>query len=118
MDIQILMRYLARVTMTVVLPAVVGFITLLVSGFCGMMVWNWFVPVFFASIPSLSFVAATCVVLIVTVFVPLGTFYNFKKIINNPDMFMWNSVLNQVMDGICRPVSILIFVWVIYTFCI
>lgn len=89
---------------------------LIVSGLCGMIIWNWFIPTCFASVPNISFVSSMGIILIASAFVSSGKTYDFEEINNNPDVFAWNCVFNQLAQGVMKPIFLLCFAWAIHTF--
>lgn len=95
---------------------ILDFVALIVSGFCGMMIWNWFIPTCFTSVPSISFVSSMGIILVTSSFVSSGKPYNFQEIKNNSDMFMWDCAFNQLVEGITKPILLLCLAWVIHTF--
>lgn len=94
---------------------VLDLVALIVSGFCGMMIWNWFIPTCFTSVPSISFVSSVGMIFVASVFVSSGKTYDYEEIRSNPDTFTWKCAFNQLINGIMHPIVLTCTAWVIHT---
>lgn len=98
--------------MKAIIAIVIDLVSILVSAFCGMIIWNWFMPPLFSEIPTLTFGSAIGLSLVLTVFDPSSSSHKYEEADNNPDLFFRNVILNQVMNGITKPVFVLVYAWI------
>jgi hypothetical protein len=87
---------------------------LVVTGFCSMILWNWFVPATFASAPRLTFGAAMGVVLLASCLVASGKQYRAQEILDTGTVdLLADAMLTSMMNSMIKPVTLLFFGWIV-----
>lgn len=85
---------------------VVDVIAVFVSGFCGMILWNWYVPLIFETAPQLTFILAIGLSLVASAFVSSSRTYDIEEF--DDDTGITKCILNQVMSGISKPIWLVV----------
>ncbi len=95
------------------LPVLVSFVGMLVSSFCGMKLWNWFLPVAFPSVPPLGYGLAVGIGLIVMCFFPLPP-QDFQKFLEqDSEEVGLDTIWSSIINGIAGPIISLGIGWIV-----
>lgn len=87
---------------------------LVVTGFCSMQLWNWFVPAAFTAVPRLTFGAAMGIVLLASCLVASGKQYKAQKILDTGATdLLADAMLTSMMNSMIKPVTLLFFGWIV-----
>lgn len=90
---------------------VVDIVALIVTGMCGMFLWNWFVPSVFPAAPQLSLELAMGLSLAISCFVGSGRGYDLEK--DEREIFV-EAFITQIVQGITKPITFLFLGWVLH----
>ncbi|MHA2279633.1 MAG: hypothetical protein ACXAC5_01900 [Promethearchaeota archaeon] len=89
-------------------------IAILVTAFCGMVIWNWFIPEIFTMAPRLSFGLAMGFALVISVFFSSGTQHKLEELWDDPGMSVLNALFTQIINGAVKPIVLLIYAWIVH----
>ncbi len=101
--------------MLIVINLIVDAIAFVVSAFCGMKLWNWFVPEVFESAPQLGFWSAMGIGFLSSCFISTGKSYKFSEFIDaDAGELSLNGMFSQLIEGIMKPIILLIYGWFVF----
>lgn len=99
------MQLLLGITMTVV--------ALMAEGFCGMKLWNWFIPLWIPSAPELTFGIACGLGLVVRRFIGNTDVDEVNHIMDDGEEGWLNALRAMVVSNMISPFLALFIGWVI-----
>lgn len=85
-----------------------------VTGFSGMICWNWFVPEIFTSAPRMTFANALGLIVVGGVFIQSGKQYSLEDMKDGIDYVFWNELYSSLMTGVSKPLCILFIGWIVH----
>lgn len=98
------------------IASAVDVLCLLATGACGMCLWNWFIPLAFATAPSLSFGLAMGLALVTSCFVGSGKSYKLQDVVEKDKAELFgDAMLTQVIQSILKPGTLLLFGWILHS---
>lgn len=100
--------------MLLVMSFVLDLLSMFVTGFCGMILWNWYIPSFFDAVPPLTFLAAMGLFLVASVFVSSGKSYKKEDMDSTEGVL--NLFLTQLVNGVSKPITLVFFGWLVQVF--
>jgi hypothetical protein len=89
--------------------------SIVVTGFCSMWLWNWFMPLIAASVPKLTFSTAVGLAVVTSCFLGSSRSYKLKDYATKGDTEIFlDAVFTQIMNETVKPLSLLLIGWVIH----
>lgn len=98
-----------------IIASVVDIVCLCITGISGMLCWNWFVPELFSSAPKMTFATSIGLSIVCSMFVINGTKHSLEEIEGNFENVFWNTVYNQFVNGITKPLILLLYGWILHS---
>ncbi len=98
-----------------VIGVVSDVVAIIVTGFCGMILWNWYMPLIFETVPLLTFVSAAGLALVSSLFISSGTSLNPEDFEDEGYVF-FKAILNSIVKGMVKPIILVVMGFLLHFF--
>ena len=85
-----------------------------VTGICGMILWNWYVPLVFETAPELTFTLAIGLALVAGVFISSGKSYDPEDFADGNPVGVVKCIFDAIIKDIAKPITLVGIGWIVH----